>query len=478
MRLRGCIPIRKRETHMEEIKIKKILSPLQAWSYSYGCLLGWGAFVMTATVFLPQGGVAGSLLAYPVGGLLVVFIAMNYHYLASLCPGTGGIFYLLQNTMGREHAFAASWGICFAHLLISPLNARALARLVRALMLEYAQVEYLVHFFGASVLAVDFFIIFLALILSAYVNSKGIRLSARIQTVCALILAGGIALLFFMALFSGVNIREKMTPAFYPGSNPLASFMMIFIMIPWAFVGFDSVPALSREAAFSKKKLGRIMVLAVVIGAFGYMANIVITLLGAPEPWPDYVNNMGSGLESIAVVAAARRLFGTPGLVIALITLIAAILTGVNGSIANVSRLVYTMSRSNALFPTLAKCNDDGVPVNAINFSVGAALILVLISTTFNTMEMVASVCTAFGYGYCSLSALLNARGRHNIRYVFTGAAGVLTCLVWIVFLTVPILPTESVMGVKFYASLAVWIFIGIWGYTLTCRKPDTVLDS
>ena len=465
-------------TDMKDFKFQKVLSPLQAWSYAYGCIMCWGAFVMTATMFLPQGGVVGSLLAYPVGGFFIILIAMNYHYLSSLCPANGGIFYLLQNTMGRGHAFAASWAICFAHLLIIPLNARALAQLIRAVMLEYFQVEYHVLIPGTKVLVVDFFMIFLTLICFAYVNFKGIRVSASVQTTGAVILAAGIVLMFFMALFSGVDIREKMTPAFYPGSDPVVSFMLIFIMIPWAFVGFDSAPALSREAAFSKKLLGKIMIMAILFGTFSYMSHIVITLLGAPQPWPEYVHNIGKGLESIAVVAAIRRLYGTGGLILALITLLGGIVTGVNGSIANVSRLFYTMSRSNSLFPVLGKTNDKGVPDRAINSAVIASLVLVLISTTFNTVEMVASICTAFGYGYCSLSALLNARKQGNRRYMFTGATGLLVCIVWLVFLSIPILPIKSFLSAKLYVSLGVWVFIGIWGYAITCRKPDTILDT
>ncbi len=465
-------------TDMKDFKFQKVLSPLQAWSYAYGCIMCWGAFVMTATMFLPQGGVVGSLLAYPVGGFFIILIAMNYHYLSSLCPANGGIFYLLQNTMGRGHAFAASWAICFAHLLIIPLNARALAQLIRAVMLEYFQVEYHVLIPGTKVLVVDFFLIFLTLICFAYVNFKGIRVSASVQTTGAVILAAGIVLMFFMALFSGVDIREKMTPAFYPGSDPVVSFMLIFIMIPWAFVGFDSAPALSREAAFSKKLLGKIMIMAILFGTFSYMSHIVITLLGAPQPWPEYVHNIGKGLESIAVVAAIRRLYGTGGLILALITLLGGIVTGVNGSIANVSRLFYTMSRSNSLFPVLGKTNDKGVPDRAINSAVIASLVLVLISTTFNTVEMVASICTAFGYGYCSLSALLNARKQGNRRYMFTGATGLLVCIVWLVFLSIPILPIKSFLSAKLYVSLGVWVFIGIWGYAITCRKPDTILDT
>lgn len=97
---------------MEDLNLQKRITPLNAWAFSFGCLLGWGSFVMPATVFLPTGGVTGSLLAFLVGGLGVALIALNYHYLASLCKGVGGIFYLLQNTMGRGHAFTASMAPC------------------------------------------------------------------------------------------------------------------------------------------------------------------------------------------------------------------------------------------------------------------------------------------------------------------------------------------------------------------------------
>lgn len=468
---------------MEDFKFQRVLSPLNAWSFSFACLLGWGAFVMPATVFLPGGGVAGSLLAYLIGGVAVALIAMNYHYLAQQCKGSGGIYYLLHNTLGREHAYAASWAICFAHMCIIPLNARAFARLVRALLSEYLHIEYRIPFLNSSMMLMDFLVILLVLILFARINTHSMRLTARLQTGFAIVLLAGIVLLFILSLTSGVDIKDKMTPSYYPGKGKISSFLYVFIMIPWAFVGFDSVPALARETKFSKKKLGRIMVLAVAAGTFGYMANIVITLLGVPDAagsWPNYVDQAASmqGLDGIAVVGAARRLLGTPGLVIALITLLAAILSGPNGTIAMVSRLVFVMSRSNALFPRLGKTNDKGVPHHAINFAVFTAIIMLLVASTFNVMEAIASICTAFGYGYCSLSAFLTASRKKQLGYMITGGAGTLVCLIWMVLLMVPGTLTQTEAGLKVYTCLAMWVFVGIWGYALTCRKPDEILDD
>ncbi len=467
---------------MDEFRIQHVLTPLNAWSYSFGCLLGWGAFVMPATVFLPQGGVWGSLLAFLIGGAFIAAVAMNYQYLANHCNGNGGLFYLLQNNLNREHAFAASWAICFAHLLIIPLNSRAFTRMIRAILLEYAHIDWHIRLFQTNVDLLDFLIIAGVLILFAWMNSRGIRMVAQIQTVLAITLLLGITLLFFMALFSGVNIAEKMTPAVYPGKNFLSSFMVIFIMVPWAFVGFDSVPALCKEAQFTKNKIGRIMVAAVITGSFAYMANVVITLLGVPDlftDWTDYTRQTGTmtGLNSIAVVYAARNLYGNTGLVIALITLLSAILTGINGSIAMVSRLVFRMSKSNSLFPSLSKTNKNGVPYRAIGFCVWAALFLVLISGTFNTMEMVASICTAFGYGYCSAATLIRAVQMQSKKHIVTGLLGTLACLVWFILLMIPTGLTGYVLNEKVYVSLAAWVFLGIFGYAITCRKPDTILD-
>lgn len=463
---------------MEGFSFKRVLNPLEMWSYGYGCLLGWGGFVMPATVFLPQAGVWGSLMGFAVGGLFVAIIGLNYYFLLMQVEGSGGIFYLLQKNMGRIHAFVASWGICFAHLLIIPLNARAFVRLVWAVVLEMGGTVPELRVFGVSTPLLGLLIIAAMLALFGFVNAQGVKLSARLQTVFAVTMALGIFVLFFMAIFSGVDIRAQMSPALPEGVSRFKAFMLLFIMIPWAFVGFDSIPAMSREKAFSKDKLGAIMVWAVLIGTFGYMANVVITVLGAPTLWTLYIQDIGTGLDSIAVVAAMRRLYGDVGTAIAMVTLLCAILSGINGTIANISRHFYTMARSNSLFLWLGKTNDKGVPYTAIIFSIVGAIALVLVSNTFNTMEMVASCCTAFGYGYISYAALRGALRKRNKWYIVTGAGGLGVCIVWFLYLLIPFLGTNDIDLSKMYWSMASWILIGIWGYAYTCRKPDLVLQE
>ena len=44
-------------------KLKPYLSPLNVWALSFGCAVGWGAFVMPGTTFLPIAGPLGTVLA-------------------------------------------------------------------------------------------------------------------------------------------------------------------------------------------------------------------------------------------------------------------------------------------------------------------------------------------------------------------------------------------------------------------------------
>ena len=66
------------------------LSPLGAWALAFGCSVGWGAFVMPGTTFLPVAGPLGTVLGIAIGGLIMLIIAVNYNYLMNRYPDEGG----------------------------------------------------------------------------------------------------------------------------------------------------------------------------------------------------------------------------------------------------------------------------------------------------------------------------------------------------------------------------------------------------
>ena len=60
------------------------LSPLGAWALAFGCAVGWGAFVMPGTTFLPIAGPLGTVIGIGAGALIMLLIGVNYHYLMKI----------------------------------------------------------------------------------------------------------------------------------------------------------------------------------------------------------------------------------------------------------------------------------------------------------------------------------------------------------------------------------------------------------
>lgn len=473
---------------MEEhgtVQVKRGVSPLNAWAFSFACIIGWGAFVMPATFFLKQGGLRGSILAFVVALPAMIAIAMNYHYLANSMSGRGDFYSLMEHAINKEFAFSASWAISFAYLCGIPMNARALANLVRTLIETVFHIEFSLTVIDGNHLLADMVLMIIAFIVFGWLNIRGIRSAGLAQTVLALVLFVGITVLALLSLFKKIpTYQGNALPSYTPGRSPLKSFLTIFIMIPWAFFGFESVPIYSREINFPMKKIGLIMVLAVLAGTFIYLACIFITLCGIPGGialWPSYLDHLGSqhGLKSFPVLDASYRMFGIPGLLLALAAAVSAILTGLIGFTAVASRLFRSMAERRVIFPNLARLHPKThTPANAVKFLIFTSIVISVLATRFTTMEEIASACTACAYGLCSLGALILAQREENRRYIFTGALGLFACLFWTVFLIIPIPGMKVAISGKSIICLGIWIFFGIGAYTYSRVSPKLIEED
>lgn len=72
--------------------LKKYLSPLGVWALSFGCSVGWGAFVMPGTTFLPIAGPLGTALGITIGAIIMLVIGRCYYYLMNRYPDSGGTY--------------------------------------------------------------------------------------------------------------------------------------------------------------------------------------------------------------------------------------------------------------------------------------------------------------------------------------------------------------------------------------------------
>ena len=466
----------------EKQAVQRKLTPLNAWAFSFACMIGWAAFVMPGTVFLPKGGIRGSLLAFLTAAALMSVIALNYHYLGNLHTSKGGIYNLVKMSTTRSHAFAAAWAMGLAHLCCMSLNARALSMLVRTVMEVYLHIKFRIHFLGTGTLLIEAVVVGLALVIIGQINARGIRQLARIQTTGAVILLSGIVIMLAAAIATAEDPARALTPAYYPGAHPLQGFLAIFILMPWAYVGFDSLSKVTEATGFPTRRLGRILIIAVLCGTFAYVANIFTALLGIPADyagWPAYLDRIEtlSGVKAYPVLQSARGSMGKIGTIVFFAAAASATVTGLVGFSMSSSRLIYQMAEDGVLMKGLAELHPQHkTPANAVWSVVFVAFVVLVLLNTFDAVEELASIATAVGYGYCSLSALYQAVRGRSAKYIVTGAVGVAAALTWIVFMLVPLKGINAGISKEAIVCAAIWIFLGIFAYVFSTRKTKSIL--
>ena len=81
------------------------LSPLSVWALAFGCSVGWGAFIMPGSTFLPVAGPAGTAIGIAIGALITLVVGFNYHYLMNIFPDSGGAFTYTKKAFGYDCTF-------------------------------------------------------------------------------------------------------------------------------------------------------------------------------------------------------------------------------------------------------------------------------------------------------------------------------------------------------------------------------------
>lgn len=114
------------------------LSPFAAFALSVGCSVGWGAFVMPGTIFLPGAGPLGTLLGIALGAALMLGIGMNYHYLMQRYPDAGTTFSVriphvkVAGGFSQVMAPAPRVDLVLTDMWMPKMNGEALVRAIRA----------------------------------------------------------------------------------------------------------------------------------------------------------------------------------------------------------------------------------------------------------------------------------------------------------------------------------------------------------
>ena len=282
----------------EAPRLLRSLSPLGVWALSFGCAVGWGAFVMPGNPFLPIAGPLGTALGIALGGLIMFIIGVNYHYLIQKYPDAGGTYSYAGKTFGYDHGFLAAWFLCLVYLAIIWANATAIPLILRSLFGDLFCFGFHYNVAGYEVYFGEILISLAAELLFGLLCLRGTKVSSALQIGMALLLlvgAVGAAVLVFIHRAALPDVKP--TPLFSSDYKPAVGTLFIIFLAPWAYAGFESVSHSTEEFRFQTKKTLSILAFALLTAAAVYILLALVGVSAQPEgfsDWQSYLKDLGN----------------------------------------------------------------------------------------------------------------------------------------------------------------------------------------
>ena len=484
------------ETREPKKGLQRQLTPAHVWSIAFGCIIGWGAFVNPGKKFLPNSGVDGTTIAMLLGAVVMVVIAFAYAYMVPRYPKAGGEFTFAKACFGHRTAFVCGWFLTAAYLTNVPMNSTAIGLIVDGLDGPADILKWGFHYqvAGFDVWCGEMLLAMGILIFFGWLNIIGVKKAGFIQTILAVMLASSVFILAAATLVSSSADMANLAPhwgfdkaaAMAAGATTdtmgpfahigrqgiLTAILATFAITPWAFVGFETIPQAAEEFKFSHSKVMLIMTIAILFGAFVYIANNYVAAVAVRE-WPDRVM-----AGEWVLLCAAENMLGTSGKILLGVAVSSAVLSGIMGFYLASSRLMFSMAREKYLPEIFARVDERyGTPRNAILFCVLISLSgPILGREALGWFVDMSAIGASIGFFFTGLSCAFTMKQRNDGSAMLHTAAtaGAAFSLLFIILQLVPIpgLP-EVHFGKESYLMLLAWIILGTAFYTKLEKQLD-----
>ncbi len=344
-------------------ELQKGIGKAGMFSLAFGAMIGVG-WVTAMGSWLSNAGPLGAIIAFALGGLLMLAIGFCYAEVTSALPLAGGEVAYAYKAYGTSKAFIVGWFLVFGYLSVSAFEAVSISKVISYLIpaIDYWQL-YTVNgspiYFSHIVLSAVF-----VLLISA-INYTGVKNSARFQV--------GLTILFisltFIFVIAGLVMGDwnNLHPLFSRNvsGSVTAGIAMVLVTVPFWFVGFDTIPQAAEEAneGISAKTIGLLIPLSIVAAVSFYILLIISTSIAAP--WNDILSDKLPTAKAFGIAS------GSPFLVkLILVTAIVGLLTSWNGFFLAGSRVLFALGRGKIIAPVLGKSHaKHQTPYKAVLFS-------------------------------------------------------------------------------------------------------------
>ena len=443
------------------------LSPLAVIAVALGTSLGWGSLVVTSNTYLKQAGPLGSALGLLIGGIIMLLVCRNYHYVANKDPDALGIYDYTKHIFGYDRAFLIAWFTFLLYLAIFWANATAIPLFARYIFGDFFRFGYLYTVFGYDVYLGEILLTVAGIAFTALlmVNSKRVVSYVMIGLVGIFFI--GISATFIVAVVNCATGSVGMDPAFIPDTLPVKQVAKIACISPWAFIGFESVTHSTSEFNFPKKKLFRILAISVIVTTALYIMVTLLSVTAYPArygSWLEYIRDLGnlSGIEALPAFYAAGHYLGHAGFVLLFLSLLSLVVTSLIANVWALSRLLYSVGQDSIMPEKFAELNKKNIPSKAILFVAAISLVIPFLGrSSIGWIVDVTTIVATLLYGFVAAAAMKSARSNHDKKEFVAGLIVLVVMAIFGVAMIVPGINSAS-LEAETYLLFIIWAIIGM----------------
>jgi len=370
-------------------ELRRQMGLFQTTIYGIGLILGAGIYVLIGEA----AGMAGDAvwISFAIGVIVAIFSGLSYAELASLFPHAAAEYVFVKNAFKNNFlAFLVGWLTVFTSIV----SAAAVA-------LGFG--GYFAQFFDYPIVISAAFL----LVILSVLNFIGIRESSWTNVVFTMIEAAGLVLIIYLGFtFTGaepVNYFES-------PSGPSGIFLA-FVLIFFAFIGFEDIVNIAEETKNPKKVLPRAIILSIVITGIIYML-VSLSAIRVLD-WQE----LAASAAPLADVAG--RALGSSGqLVLSLIALFATTNTVLIILLAG-SRIIYGMAVHHSLPLLLGRVHNKTKTPWVSIIAIMCVSIIFLFVENITTVANIAVFAIAITFALVNLSVIILRYREPNLERSF-----------------------------------------------------------
>ena len=439
---------------------------------AFGAMIGWG-WVVSSGGWIQKAGVLGTVLGFLIGGIMIYFVGLIYAELTTAMPKCGGEHVFSYKAFGKTGSFVCTWAIILSYIGVVCFEACSFPTVLQYIFPGFLK-GYLYTVAGFDVYLSWLVVAILVAGVITVVNIRGVKAAAILQTVLTIFIAfSGILLIAGSAIKGDISNLEGQVFGGDSTKSIIKSTLSVAVIAPFFLFGFDVIPQAAEEIKVPLKKLGKLLILSIVLAVAFY--GLVVFAVGYAMNKSDIDSSVS--ISGLVTADAMAKVFNSSVMAKVLILGgLCGILTSWNSFLIGGSRAMYSLAEAKMIPDCFSSLHPEfGTPLLS-TILIG---LLSMIAPFFGRAMLVwisdtASLACCFAYFLVSLSFIKlrkidpDMNRPYKIKhYRFVGVMAVLLTGLMVAMYILPntgctLLPQEWVIA-------GIWIVLGLV-FSVLCK--------